>query len=339
MIGVLQVVDSHGLPVETHEVRAIDTRLGWVALTSGVVLPVARVHYSPDVGAYRIAERDFLDGVREYETTMALSKGREAKATARRAAIVGSHRAAAGIALSEQLLADAAAKATEAAALDAAADGNFGGVHDTPVTLERHTARFTAPAGFSLTDLAAMTADATSAMTRASLASVGGPSAPATAPKVGDPADATPTTTGGVQRRAGAGTVLFQGQEYSRLEWVLRAAAKGGTLAGSESLLLYEHLKEVTDRADALRLKAGSLKARVEVLESVVEAVGTVDLSRSAVDETVYFTFGVSRGALKAAYNPEQLFTAGVQNAMAAFREHVAAASPAVPSSPSRSAL
>ena len=62
-------------------------------------------------------------------------------------------------------------------------------------------------------------------------------------PKLGDPGDT-------LTKRGGKGAVVFEGREYSRLEWITRSAKLGHTLHAGEGALLVEELERLQGEYD-----------------------------------------------------------------------------------------
>jgi hypothetical protein len=81
--------------------------------------------------------------------------------------------------------------------------------------------------------------------------------------KLADPADT-------LTKRGGKGVVRFEGREYTRLEWVRRTAAMGGTLAAGEGALLEA---ELACYERALRLAASDIQTQCRsTIEEVIHA-------------------------------------------------------------------
>jgi hypothetical protein len=59
-------------------------------------------------------------------------------------------------------------------------------------------------------------------------------------PKLGDPGDV-------LTKRGGKGTVTYEGVTYTRLAWIRRIAAMGGTLHAGEGQVLVEELERVEE--------------------------------------------------------------------------------------------
>lgn len=102
-------------------------------------------------------------------------------------------------------------------------------------------------------------------------------------PRPGDPADravdakADGAFGGLTNHRGGYGGIEFEGQTYTKLQWVERTARIGGTLAAGEGRML---LAEI-DRQR--RILAALREPSEQVVESVLEKYGLIDAIRAAV--------------------------------------------------------
>jgi hypothetical protein len=68
-----------------------------------------------------------------------------------------------------------------------------------------------------------------------------------------DPADADRFRELTTARRGGYGEILFEGQYYTKFEWIMRSAAKGADLAYQESRVLYEEIMRLRAEVEELR--------------------------------------------------------------------------------------
>lgn len=75
--------------------------------------------------------------------------------------------------------------------------------------------------------------------------------------KPGDPADriidakADGAFGGAVSHRGGYGGIQFEGQTFTKLEWVERTARMGGTLAAGEGRMLLAEIDRLRDELEA----------------------------------------------------------------------------------------
>jgi hypothetical protein len=84
---------------------------------------------------------------------------------------------------------------------------------------------------------------------------------------LGDPSDKVagldqfqPTLT----KRGGKGSVVFEGATFSRMDWIMRSARLGHTLAAGEGQLLAEHIDALTRECDDTRRDADTLAESIE---------------------------------------------------------------------------
>ena len=74
-------------------------------------------------------------------------------------------------------------------------------------------------------------------------------------PKLGDPGDT-------LTKRGGKGSVVFEGREYTRFEWIRRSATLGHTLHAGEGQLLVEEIERLEAAMAAMLVAAYRGEAR-----------------------------------------------------------------------------